>query len=55
MNGIMCYIPTRFFFGAGCLEKLGEQKLPGKRALLVTSNGKSAKASGALGRTQALL
>lgn len=55
MNGFMCYIPTRFFFGAGCLEKLGEQKLPGKRALLVTSNGKSAKASGALGRTQALL
>lgn len=55
MNGFMCYIPTRFFFGAGCLEKLGEQKLPGKRALLVTSNGKSAKASGALGRTQTLL
>ena len=39
MNGFMCYIPTRFFFGAGCLEKLGEQKLPGKMALLVTSNG----------------
>lgn len=38
--------PTNLLFGTGMLEKLGEQKLPGKKALLLISNGKSTKANG---------
>lgn len=48
-------VPTRFLFGAGQLGHLHEQPLPGKKALLVISNGKSARASGALARTEAQL
>lgn len=44
------YVPTRILFGAGALNSLHEQKLPGKKALLLTSNGKSAKESGAFDR-----
>lgn len=47
-----CYLPTRVLFGCGKLGELHGQKLPGKKALLVISNGKSARESGALGRTQ---
>lgn len=46
------YAPTRVLFGAGSLGKLHEQKLPGKKALLVVSNGKSAAANGSLVKTQ---
>ena len=46
------YAPTRVLFGAGSLGKLHEQKLPGKKALLVVSNGKSAAANGSLAKTQ---
>ena len=46
------YVPTRFLFGSGRLSKLHKQVMPGKKALLVISNGKSARASGALVRTQ---
>lgn len=49
------YVPTRFLFGAGMLDRLGEYKMPGKKALLVISNGKSTKANGYLARTEALL
>lgn len=45
------YIPTRLLFGSGQLNHLHEQDLPGKKALLVISNGKSTKASGSLDRT----
>ena len=48
-------IPTKFIFGDGTLEELAKEKLPGKRALLVISNGKSTRANGYLARTQALL
>lgn len=48
-------IPTKILFGAGQLGKLHQQKLPGKKALLITSNGKSVKANGTLERTQAEL
>ncbi len=48
-------IPTKILFGAGQLGKLHQQKLPGKKALLITSNGKSVKANGTLDRTQAEL
>ena len=38
------YIPTRILFGAGRLNDLHKQKLPGKKALIVISNGKSTRA-----------
>lgn len=46
------YVPTRVLFGAGELTKLHEQKLPGKKALVVISNGKSTRANGYLSRTE---
>jgi alcohol dehydrogenase class IV len=49
------YTPTRIMFGSGKLNELGEQKLPGKKALLVLSNGVSAKKNGYLDRTVAQL
>ena len=48
-------VPTRTIFGAGSLNKLHEQTLPGKKALLVISNGKSTRANGYLDRTLAQL
>ena len=33
------YVPTRVMFGAGMLDKLNEQPMPGRRALIVISNG----------------
>ena len=49
------YNPTHLLFGSGKLGELGGQKLPGKKALLLISAGKSAKDSGALEKTQAQL
>lgn len=43
--------PTRILFGSGKLEELGAQTLPGKKALVLISNGKSTKANGYLDRT----
>lgn len=43
--------PTNLIFGAGALDRLGEQTLPGKKALLLISNGKSTKANGYYDRT----
>lgn len=40
--------PTTLVFGSGSLQKLGKQRLPGKNALVVISNGQSVKTSGAL-------
>jgi len=45
------YVPTRFVFGNGRLSELHAQKLPGKKALIVISNGKSTKENGSLDRT----
>lgn len=47
-----CFLPTRVLFGCGKLNELHLQKLPGKKALLVISNGNSVKKNGALSRTQ---
>lgn len=47
--------PTNLIFGAGALNSLGEQKMPGKKALLLISSGKSTKENGYLDRTQAQL
>ena len=46
---------TRVLFGAGKLSELGDQELPGHRALLVTTGGKSVKANGYLARVEAEL
>jgi alcohol dehydrogenase len=46
------YVPTRTLFGAGQLHNLHEQKMPGKKAMLIISNGKSARANGYLARTE---
>ena len=43
--------PTKILFGSGKLNELGIQPLPGKKALLLMSGGKSAKVSGAYDRT----
>ncbi len=47
--------PTNLIFGAGSLNELESQKMPGKKALLLISNGKSTKASGTLGKVTAQL
>lgn len=47
----MMYDPTRVLFGAGQLNHLHEQVMPGQKALLVISNGKSTRENGALDRT----
>lgn len=44
-------VPTRTFFGAGSLNSLHTYPLPGKKALVVISNGKSTRAHGYLDRT----
>ena len=43
--------PTKILFGSGKLNELGSQPLPGNKALLLMSGGKSAKVSGAYDRT----
>lgn len=42
------YVPTKILFGAGMLNQLHEQVLPGKKAMIVISNGKSTRANGYL-------
>lgn len=46
------YIPTRILFGAGKLNNLHEQEMPGKKAMIVISNGKSTKENGYLTQTE---
>lgn len=46
------YLPTRWIFGAGALNELGGYPMPGRKAMLVISNGKSTRANGYLERTQ---
>ena len=47
----MFYVPTRVLFGAGQLNNLHKQAMPGKKAMLVISSGNSTQRSGALDRT----
>lgn len=42
------YVPTRTLFGAGMLNELHSQTMPGKKAMVVISNGKSMKTIGIL-------
>ncbi len=46
------YMPTRILFGAGQLSNLHAQALPGKKAMIVISNGKSTRANGSLAKTE---
>lgn len=46
------YVPTRILFGAGELNNLHTQKMPGKKAMIVISKGKSARSNGYLARTE---
>ncbi len=45
------YNPTNLIFGSGSLDTLGSQQLPGKKAMVLISNGKSTKENGYLDRT----
>lgn len=49
------YIPTKILFGKGQLANLHSQKLPGKKALIVISAGRSVKANGYLTRVEGQL
>lgn len=46
------FIPTKIMFGAGQLNNLHKQAMPGKKALIIISNGKSTRANGYLARTE---
>lgn len=46
------YIPTKILFGPGQLNHLHEQPMPGKKALILISNGKSTRDNGYLARTE---
>ena len=52
MKNFVFHMPTRVLFGAGQLKKLHKQKLPGTKALIVTSNGQSTKKHGYLARVE---
>ena len=41
-------IPTEFVFGSGSFKKLYQYRMPGKKALIVTTNGGSVKRLGYL-------
>lgn len=43
--------PTNLIFGRGSLNELGNRKMPGKKAMVLISNGKSTKENGYLDRT----
>lgn len=43
--------PTNLIFGSGSLNSLGKQTLPGHKAMILISNGKSTKVNGYLDRT----
>lgn len=45
-------VPTNFVFGQGVIQKLHKQKLPGKKAMIVISSGKSTRANGYLDTVQ---
>ncbi len=47
--------PVKLVFGPGKLDALRKEPLPGRRALLLTSNGSAVKKNGALARVTAIL
>lgn len=52
MKSYNFFAPTRVLFGEGQLGNLHTLKMPGKKALLVISNGKSTIKNGSLARTE---
>lgn len=48
MDSFVVDIPTKLMFGPGMLQQLHDQQLPGKKALVVISAGKSTRANGYL-------
>lgn len=46
------HVPTNLVFGQGSIQKLHKQRLPGKKALIVISSGKSTRANGYLDMVQ---
>lgn len=52
MEHFNLYIPTRAVFGAGELNNLHKQDMPGRKALLVISNGRSIRTNGYLDRVE---
>lgn len=52
MEHFNLYIPTRAVFGAGELNNLHKQVMPGRKALLVISNGRSTRTNGYLDRVE---
>lgn len=52
MDSFQIDIPTKVLFGPGQLGQLHAQELPGKRALIVISSGKSTRVNGYLERTE---
>lgn len=55
MRSFCAYVPTRIQFGSGMVKELHKQSLPGKKAMIVISNGKSTRANGALATVEAEL
>lgn len=51
MKNFNFYDPCKIVFGCGSLNKLGDYKMPGKKALLLISNGKSTRTNGSFDRT----
>lgn len=49
------YMPTKILFGAGKLNELSKEALPGEKALIVISSGKAVKENGALDRVTNML
>lgn len=55
MKPFVNHIPTRLYFGTGQLGMLGTLPMPGKRALVVITSGKSMRSTGTLDRVIKLL
>jgi len=55
MNNFVFHVPTKIVFGPGAAKALETEKLPGKNALVVISNGKSARLNGSLAAVEAAL
>ena len=52
MEHFNMYVPTHTLFGAGTFNDLHKQSLPGHKALLVISNGRSTRSYGYLSRIE---
>ena len=52
MYNFQFFMPTKVLFGAGQLQNLHNEQMPGHKALIVTSNGQSTKKYGYLAATE---